>query len=255
MQLTGKHILITRPQPENQLSCEKFSQWGAHPLSLPMMSIDALEEQSAYIRSQIFDLDLYDKVIFISKNAVRHGVEWIEDCWPMLPVGITWIGIGKGTSELLNQLGFDLGIQVTEVSASGQTSEDLLAQPLLENIQGQKILIVGGEGGRTKLEETLTERGALVNHLALYRRNKVDYISEQVAEVESCEVILITSGEGLENLVETLSQHDKKWLNKLILTPSQRVMDIALQLGWKHVINANGADDNSLYDALTKQQD
>lgn len=252
MQLTGKHILITRPQPENLLSCETFRQWGARALPLPMMKIEALTAKRAYIQSQIFNLDLYDKVIFISKNAVRHGVEWIDDCWPMLPVGITWVGIGKGTSELLNELGFDLGITAVSMEQSGHTSEALLSQPLMNEVGGQKILIIGGEGGRTKLESTLVERGASVNHLALYTRNKIDYEPEQVAEVESCEVILITSGEGLENLVDTLSQHNKNWLNKLLLTPSQRVTDIALQLGWKNVINANGADDNSLYATLTQ---
>jgi len=252
MQLTGKHILITRPQPENQLSCEVFHQWGAKALPLPMMSIDALTDNKAYIRSQIFDLDLYDKVIFISKNAVRHGIEWIDDCWPMLPVGITWVGIGKGTSTLLDDLGFDLGITAISTDHSGQTSEDLLSQPLMKDVEGQKILIMGGEGGRTKLETSLVERGAMVNHLALYTRNKINYDSEQVADAESCDVILITSGEGLENLVDTLCQHNKNWLNKLILTPSQRVTDIALQLGWKNVINANGADDNSLHAALTQ---
>ena len=252
MQLTGKHILITRPQPENQTSCERFAEWGLNPIALPMMTIDALTEQKTYIQSQIFDLDLYDKVIFISKNAVRHGVEWIDTCWPMLPIGITWIGIGKGTSELLNQLGCDLGIQALTTDQSGQTSEDLLAQPILQSVAGQKILIMGGEGGRTKLENTLVNRGAQVNHLPLYRRNKLDYDAEQVAEAESCEVVLITSGEGLDNLVDTLSQHNKNWLHKLMLTPSERVTQIAIQLGWKNVINANGADDNSLYATLTQ---
>ena len=252
MQLDGKHILITRPQPENQLSCDHFHQWGATPLSLPMMEIAALADKKAYIQSQIFDLDLYDKVIFISKNAVRHGVEWIDTCWPMLPVGITWIAIGKGTCALLNELGFELGIEATQTDGSGHTSEDLLANPLLNDVAGQKVLILGGEGGRTTIEETLTQRGAQVNHLPLYSRNKIDYQAEQVAQVESCEVILITSGEGLENLVDTLSQYNKNWLHKLILTPSQRVADQALKLGWQHVVNANGADDNSLYASLTQ---
>lgn len=252
MQLSGKHILITRPQPENQVSCERFQQWGANTLPLPMMKIAALTDQEAYIQSQIFDLDLYDKVIFISKNAVRHGVEWIEDCWPMLPVGITWIGIGKGTSHFLNELGTDLGIQALTMDQSGHTSEELLNQACMHNVAGQKILIMAGEGGRSKLEKSLIERGAQVNHLPLYSRNKIDYVAEQVAEAESCEVILITSGEGLENLVDTLSQHDTNWFNKLIITPSQRVTDIALQLGWKNVVNANGADDDSLYATLTQ---
>jgi len=252
MQLSGKHILITRPEPENTLSCERFQTWGAHSLSLPMIEIDALTEQNAAIQSHIFDLDLYDQVIFISKNAVRYGIEWIEDCWPMLPVGINWVGIGKGTTDFINELGFDLGIKAQEHALSGNTSEALLNQESMQKVSGQKILIMGGEGGRTKLADTLLERGAQVKHLALYSRNKINYDLEQVAEAENCEVILITSGEGLENLVDTLSQHNKNWLHKLILTPSQRVTDMAIELGWKNVVNANGADDNSIYAALTQ---
>jgi len=67
------HILITRPEPENTISCERLKMLGAHPVSLPMLEIKAIDgaEEKASIRSQIFDINEFNYVIFVSKNAAR----------------------------------------------------------------------------------------------------------------------------------------------------------------------------------------
>jgi len=256
MKLKGKHILITRPEPENQLSSQYFSSLGVEVNSLPMMSIEPLTQpqEHAYIQSQIFNLDIYNKVIFVSKNAVRHGIEWIDHCWPQLPIGIEWIGIGEGTVNLLNQLGDHLGIVAPPPikQKEGYTSENLLEQQSLQNVDGEKILILRGDGGRTRLATSLEKRGAIVNSLALYKRAKIAYSLRQISTADSVDLICITSVEGLENLIETLTFMNKNWFNKLMVTPSQRVADKAKNLGWQDVINAQGADDNSLLAALVK---
>lgn len=256
MSLSGKHILITRPEPENELSYKYFSSLGAKVSCLPMMSITPLEqpEQKAHIQSQIFDLDLYDKVIFVSKNAVRCGIEWIDHCWPQLPIDIEWIGIGEGTVNLLNQQAGYLGIKAkTPANKLGSyTSETLLAQDNLQNVNGQKILILRGEGGRTKLAAGLSDRGAMVNSLALYKREKIPYSLEQVSIAETADIICITSVEGLENFMETLAALQKSWFHKTMITPSDRVAQTAKSLGWQQVINAQGADDKNLHNAITQ---
>ena len=122
MQYAAKSFLVTRPEPENSLTCAALAAKGASAIALPMMTITPITDPQtcAAIRATIFDLDRYDFIIFISKNAAREGAEWIDRCWPMLPENIHWLGIGQGTTKLLRELGIPAQTNL------GQTTEDLL---------------------------------------------------------------------------------------------------------------------------------
>ena len=165
------HILITRPEPENTISCERLKSLGAHPIALPMLEIKAINgvEEKAVIRSQIFNIDEFNYVIFVSKNAARLACDWLDACWPMLPVGINWIGIGQGTTQTLLDEG------VPALSNPGNTTEALLNWLKPVKMTGQKILIVRGLGGRTELGDKLKEKGAKISYLSLYERKKPKY--------------------------------------------------------------------------------
>ena len=144
-------ILITRPEPENTLSCERLRSLGWSTVPLPMLEIVPIEDaqQRAVIRSQIFDIDVFDYVIFVSKNAARLACDWLDACWPMLPMGVHWIGIGQGTTQTLLDEG------VPALSNPGHTTEALLEWLKPVRMKQQKILIVRGLGGRPELGEKL----------------------------------------------------------------------------------------------------
>ncbi len=251
MQVSGKTIVITRPEPENQSSYAFFKSHGANPIALPAMTICPITDpqKRASIQSKIFDIDLYDFVILVSKNAVREACEWLDRCWPMLPEAIHWIGIGQGTTKLLQQEG------IPATTNLGQTSEDLLRWPLLANLDEKKVLIIKGEGGRSTLSDTLSQRGAKVDHLNLYERIPLYYTDKQLSQADKANLILITSGEGLENLQASLAKHAKVWCDKTIITPSARVAELARRHGWSSVVQATGADDNSILQAIDCLQD
>ncbi len=90
-------ILITRPEPENTLSCERLHSLGWSTVPLPMLEIAPITEatQRAAIRSQIFNIDVFDYVIFVSKNAARLACDWLDACWPMLPSPRSCRGTGR----------------------------------------------------------------------------------------------------------------------------------------------------------------
>jgi len=206
-------------------------------------------QKKAAIQSKIFDIDLYDFVIFVSKNAVREAAKWLDRCWPMLPESIIWVGIGKGTTALLQQEG------IPATTNSGQTTEDLLTWSALSELAHKKVLIIRGEGGRPTLAEILEQRGAKVEYLNLYQRAPINHPFDQLSSGDSANLILITSGEGLENLQASLAKHAKMWCDKTIITPSQRVAELALRHGWQSVAQAPGADDNSMLQAIDCLQD
>ncbi|BFM49406.1 uroporphyrinogen-III synthase [Marinomonas sp. THO17] len=243
------HILITRPQPENQLSCERVKQQGWQAVPLPMLNIEAIKDpaQVALIRSQIFNIDEYKYVIFVSKNAARLACEWLDECWPMLPIGINWIGIGQGTTQSL------LAGGVPAIANPGHTSEALLDWLKPVKMRNEKVLIIRGLGGRPELGQQLQDRGAKVSYLSLYERRKPTYYAQTFFMLPDIDLIWVTSGESLTHLTDYANAHKPEWKSLPILTPSARVNQIAQELGWNKATNANGADDNSLIKATEIQ--
>jgi len=238
-------ILITRPEPENSVTCNTLSSIGLSPVSLPMLEIQALqgEDEEAKIRSQIFNIDEFHYVIFVSKNAARYAAEWLDTCWPMLPEKIHWIGIGQGTTNALIREG------IPALSNPGHTSEALLDWLKPVKMSGQKVLIVRGVGGRTELGDKLKEKGAKISYLSLYERKKPEYHAQTFFMLPDINLIWVTSGENLSNLSEYVSQYKPEWKALPILTPSLRVNQQAINMGWINASCADGADDNSLLKA------
>ncbi|MBR7890002.1 uroporphyrinogen-III synthase [Marinomonas sp. A79] len=248
-------ILITRPEPENTLSRERLSALGWETVPLPMLEIVPIQgtNQQLAIRAQVFDIDEFDYVIFVSKNAARMACEWLDSCWPMLPEGIHWLGIGQGTTQAL----LDEGIPA--LSNPGHTTEALLDWLKPVKMTHKKILIVRGVGGRPELGQKLEEKGATVSYLSLYERRKPNYSAQTFFMLPDINLIWITSGESLNNLSEYVNQHKPEWKRLPILTPSTRVNQQAKEMGWINATCAQGADDNSLIKAteshIGKQND
>jgi len=66
-------------------------------------------------------------------------------------------------------------------------------------------------------------------------------------------LIWVTSGESLLNLSEYASLYKPEWKRLPVLTPSTRVNQQAIEMGWINASCANGADDNSLIKATEFQ--
>lgn len=252
--LSGKRVLVTRPAHQAQPLCGLLQQQGATAVSLPLLDIQAITAGSPQfhkLKQYILDLDLFQHVIFISPNAAEQGGEWIDTYWPQLPVGINWYAIGQKTAATLNHYGID-----AFRSPTGYDSEALLASPALQDIAGDKILIMRGEGGRETLANELGARGAEVSYAELYRRSQPQYDKAvlQQAFTPMPDAILISSGEGLQNLLALIQQHNLLQTRALqqcdFIVPSERVKDIASQAGLDRITTAAGPDDQAMVRAL-----
>lgn len=160
-------VLVTRPAGEaSDTLCALVKAAGYQVYSQPLLALAALPQLPAAQRRLLLDLDLYQHVIFISANAVRFGMALVEDFWPQLPTGLHWYAIGAATAAGLARFG------ITAITpGSAMSSEGLLAVPDLQDVGGQRVLIIKGEGGRDTLTQELTGRGALVRELTCYRRS------------------------------------------------------------------------------------
>ncbi len=257
--LKGQRILVTRPQHQNRACCEWVESFGGQAIAFPLIEIASVKQTDpAYsqIKHCLLDLDLYQKVIFVSPNAARIGTDWIDHFWPQRPVGIEWIGIGQQTVDTLDSLGFKAWC-----SAEGYDSETLLSHPAMQQVDEQRILIIRGDGGRDLMRDTFVARGAKVDYCTVYYRRRPSYSEEQVKlqllnELPSA--LLITSGEGLTNLqkiVSAVSAHRFKTLyNTLLVVPSERIATLARELGFQRVTVATGPDDKSMVRAILPEK-
>ncbi len=246
----GCNVLVTRPAGDAaDTLCAAVEAAGYGAFHQPLLELESLPQLPAPQRQMLLDLDRYRHVIFISANAVRYGMALVEDFWPQLPVGLNWYAIGAATAAGLER--FDIA---AITPGSDMSSEGLLAVPPLQNVREQRVLIIKGEGGRDALTQELTRRGALVDELACYRRSPPKMPAGALAAnlVQwNIEVIMLSSGEGLANLLLLLSPSEPTKLKHIgLIVPSERVARVAREAGFERIVIAENASDAAMLLAL-----
>jgi uroporphyrinogen-III synthase len=245
----SSRVLVTRPAGQADTLLAALESLGFAPEHLPMLAIDPLDPLPGPERQKVLDLDRYDHLVFISANAARIGLERIDELWPQYPLGQHYWAVGASTTRVLAASGLTAGTPATDMS-----SEGLLALPGLAALHGQRVLIVKGEGGRDLLASALRERGAQVDTLCCYRRAPAVHAPERVRELlldPAVELVLVSSGEGLELLSGLLQPRENTNLAKLTLVvPSPRVVVLAQELGWRKILRAENASDDAMLAAV-----
>lgn len=245
--LAGLRVLNGRPQGQARTLTRALTQAGAEVLELPLLEIEPLPE-TAEQRTVLQNLDQYQHVIAVSPNAADFLVHALDRWWPQTPVGIHWYGVGRGTAQVLERAGLD-----PRIPSEGHDSEALLARPELQSPEGEKVLICRGSGGRETLPETLEQRGARVTRLAFYRRRRPDHDSQRLKEALADfdpHVIVVLSGETLNNLIALGQNTDGDLLSRAILVPVARVAQQARDLGFTRVLVPGSLETDAIIDCL-----
>lgn len=248
--LSGSTVLLTRPVAQSAALASAISALGATVCELPLIEIEPVidEDACAKIKTSIQNLDHYYAAIFVSSNAAKIGMEWIDRFWPQLPVGLSAYAVGPGTAQVLREFSWPVF-----VSDKGVTSEDLLALPGLKQVNGKKIALFRGIGGRELLAETLRARGATVDYLELYHRHTPDYSQDVLVNLikeQNINTIVVSSAQILDVLLHSLHQNTAELMTIPLIVPSERVRQRALDAGLNFVINAGGADELSVIRSL-----
>jgi len=243
-------VLVTRPAGAASNSLlEVLRAAGFRAYAQPLLELLPLDPLPAQQIQRIEQLAQYDDVVVISANAARFCLDAIRNYWPALPQHLRWYAVGTSTAQALLEHG------ITALSpASEMTSEGLLALPALNDVNGRNVLIAKGERGRDKLRIALLERGAQVDQLACYRRQPPAISAQKfVQDLQrwNIDVILLSSGEALENLRLLLSQSETSNVSEIgLIVPSDRVAQAALDAGFTRVTTAQNAADHAMLQAL-----
>ncbi|TSA15003.1 MAG: uroporphyrinogen-III synthase [Betaproteobacteria bacterium] len=239
--LAGRRVVVTRPAGQTAHLAALIRAAGGEPLLFPALEIlDASDLQPAH--RLIEHLDEFDLAIFISANAVTKALALVRTRrgWPP---ALRVATVGRGSERELLRQGF------AEVIAPSERfdSEGLLDLPQLERVQGKRIVIFRGEGGRELLGESLAARGAAVEYAECYRRGRPQIdpapLLAQCARRE-LDAFTVTSSEGLANLKQMLGEAGWPCLsNTPLFAPHERIAAAARALGVKAVVQTDAGDE------------
>jgi len=241
-------VMVTRPAHQAEGLCGQIEQAGGRAIRLPLIEISGPVDETA-ARAVLARLASFDIVIFVSANAVHQCYTYIGQD---LPAGPQIATVGRGTARQLQQ---DFKRKADLLPVDGYNSEALLAMPALQQVKGKHILIVKGEGGRNLLADALADRGANVSYANVYRRGIPAGAKQQldaIQQAEKVDVVVLTSGEGISNLLSLAGETSRVWLcgmTWLVIHP--RLLDIARQAGCNNdIIVSDGPGDADIMQCL-----
>ncbi|MCK5809557.1 MAG: uroporphyrinogen-III synthase [Cocleimonas sp.] len=216
-QLKNRWIAITRPAHQAGQLITKLESKGAKIIPFPLLEI--VEPTSlSVLQQQLSQLEHFNTAIFISSNAVESALARVNKAQLK---SLKIAAVGKKTALSLR----NKGLTVDYFPDKRFNSEALLALDALQAVQGQRIIIFRGEGGRDLLRDTLRQRGACVTYSNVYaRRCPADNIAllKQHYDQQQLDIIVITSGESLQHLLR-LADNDEWLANVPLLVGSQRI--------------------------------
>ena len=215
--LAGIRVLVTRPAGQHEELAAAIEAAGGHSIVFPVIEIAPRSPQE--VAADLARLADPDIVVFVSRNAVEHGLAWSGDG--------AIAAVGPATAAAI-----EAAARVVDIRPeSGFDSESLLAEPSLRDVHGKTVRIIRGNGGRELLATTLRERGATVDYLEVYARRIPEYpearIADVVKQLESGEIDVVTvmSVESLGNLLALLPASCHGALAKTrLVTPAARVL-------------------------------
>lgn len=244
--LKGAHVLVTRPQHQADKLCQLIEAQGGVPVRFPTLEILGLDASKEATNPNL-KLSNFQWLIFTSANAVNFALA--ANNGKITRLRSTQIAaIGKATAKALESAGF----QPVLLPEQGHDSEALLALPQMQNVNNQSILITRGQGGREALADGLRSRGAKVDYWEVYKRIMPDVDCSGligILEQGLLDVIVITSGEALQNLVVMLGKNYKDHLALIpLVVISERISRLAAELGFKRIAVAERPSDTAILD-------
>ena len=237
-------LISSRPQGTNVQLSDDLKNSEIKLLSFPLTEIHPLNNY------QIFDgvienIKTYQHIIFISTNAVHFFLERVKKLSLQIPKNLIFSSIGPTTKLLLQKkLSVDVHSPIKTFD-----SEHLLKEKIYNNVEGQKILIIRGEGGRETLKNALEEKGATVNYGECYLRKYVDIDLNQLKNDlvnYHHQFFLFSSTNSAKHFIHQLSKVDSRWLQNIKIIVNHKKIKGLLSKTFKDIFVCNNIDTQNI---------
>lgn len=235
------NILLTRPKHQAQKLTTLLSASGNTPLLFPTLTIEPL---SAKTQSK-----QYDAVIFISKNAVHYGVDYLKNLqYSQL------FAVGEATAKKL----MSKGLKVDDFPKEQASSEALLALKSINLLRHKNILIFRGKGGMQTLKQGLSANNT-VQYIEVYQRIQAPLSRQHRQSLTQFlhhpkGAIIITSIESLSAMIALIREIGPDFVAVIkrypLLVLSDRIASFAQGVGFRQVKVAAETSNQGLLDII-----
>jgi uroporphyrinogen-III synthase len=234
-QLRGRTLVITRPAGTGSRMASQVRRRGGVAMLLPGLSLRGMDPRAPVVTALGAALD-DDLLIFTSPAAVRFAARLLP-----LRTRATVLAVGQGTARALRRHGVEAPLAPT----GRQDSEGLLDHPVLANVQGRRVALIGAPGGRGVLRAELVTRGAQLREVHVYQRvaprwqrRQLDAVTQLPAEAR----VLLSSAEALEHLRLGLPAVVYARLSGAVaVVSSERLAEAARVAGFQRIVVAASA--------------
>lgn len=217
---------------------------GHRPILFPTLKIEPIKSKPLK--------DHYDAVIFISANAVEHGLEVLS----LLDHRYNKIfAVGGATAKKLN----DYGYRVDAFPSKKASSESLLAMDEVKELSNNNILIFRGKGGRETLKKGLIKKNNQVEYIEVYKRVECEDTQlhkESLFRLLNFQdsVVTITSIESLSAMLSLIKKIDIDLLYKVQKIPlivlSERIREFAKSVDFLQIYVATEPNNNGIVEKI-----
>lgn len=195
MNLTGQHIVITRPREKADGFAARLRELGAVPVVLPTIQITAARDPGPLDRA-LQRLERYHWMVLTS----AHGVDAVWDrlralSIPELPISVRVAAIGPKTADRLRAHGVEAhfvpGTYIAEAVAPG-----------LGDLHSRRVLLPVADIANDTLANTLLAAGARPEVVTAYHTVPADPPEEALGALRAgVDVVTFTSGSTVRNFV------------------------------------------------------
>lgn len=203
--LFAKRIVVTRATQQAQALSEKLRELGADVIEMPATQVARLD--LAPLRVAVRDLSSYQWLILTSQNAVSIFWEQLlgEARDARALAGLRIAAVGPATAGALLEHGIAVDVIPDRFVAEG------LLEKMRErdDVSGNRVLYVTAEGARDVLPRGLTEIGAEVVVLEIYRSIIDGQGAARLAraiEAGKVDLATFTSGSAVRGYVEAVGE-------------------------------------------------
>lgn len=247
--LHGAHILVTRPRHQAGNLCALIEQQHGVAVAFPTLEIVAADDRAS-IRATLADLHRFQWLVFISANAVNFALHANDGKIEQFR-SARIAAIGQATARALAAAGLNPDL----LPEHGSDSRALLATAPMQQVSGQRILIVRGAGGLETLGMELQRRGAEVEYLDVYKRMIPSADPAPVIDLmkqNRLDLITATSGETLQNLLTLLGEKDRNLaLAVPLVVVSDRIRRAAENNGFGRIFVTDNPSDTAILTTIT----
>ena len=249
--LFGKRVLVPRTRAQAGALSQALAAQGAEPVEVPTIDVQPLDDHTR-LDAALLTLSRYRWTVFSSANGVNEVFRRLDQlAMDARAFGGTKVcAIGPATTAALKERGIRPDMTPRDAVSEG------IVQSLVEaGVKGQPVLLLRAEAGRDVLSLGLSQAGAKVEDVAVYRTVLPDGAKEAatvLAANGTIDAVVFTSSSTVKNLVALLGG-DPTYLKKMTLACIGPVTaDTAREMGLTVDVMSKEPTVESLVDSLAQ---